>query len=131
MKWGFFMTQSENGGRYGIGIRKYCAAHEAIVTQRLESGGADGALLRLHGLKIAWLQHERLIHLIVLVLIAVLFLFSVGLFIALMSPLVLILVAIALALLTAYIRHYFYLENTVQSWYVLYDRIYCSLPPAP
>jgi hypothetical protein len=89
----------------------------------LDRGEASDALLRIHALKISWLQHERLVHLIVLLLTAAFFLFSVGLFIALSNPCVLILVAAALILLAAYMRHYFYLENTVQSWYVLYDRI--------
>jgi hypothetical protein len=39
------------------------------------------------------------------------------------NPLVLILTAVVLALLAAYIRHYFFLENTIQRWYVLSDRI--------
>ena len=117
------MARADNGGRFGVGIRKYSAAHGAEVTRRLDRGDVDAELLRLHGLKIEWLQHERLVHLIVLLLVAVLFLFSVGLFIALMRPLVLLLVAAALVLLTAYLRHYFFLENTVQSWYVLYDRM--------
>ena len=118
------MVQSDERRHFGIGIRKYCMAHEAVIARRLEEGGADDTLLRQHTLKIAWLQHERLVHLIVLLLTTVLFLFSVGLFIALMNPLVLILVAVALGLLIAYLRHYFFLENTVQSWYVLYDRLY-------
>ena len=117
----------KTGIRTGINIRRYCAAHEALVKARLAHDDADEALLRLHCLKIAWLQHERLVHLIVLSIVAVLFLFSVGLFIALMQLLVLILVAVTLGLLAAYIRHYFFLENTVQSWYVLYDRIYDSI----
>ena len=125
------MAQAEQKGlRTGIKIRPYCAAHEAAVNARLDRGDADEALLRLHSQKIAWLQHERLVHLIVLFIVAVLFLFSVGLFLALLQPLVLILVAVALGLLGAYIRHYFYLENTVQSWYVLYDRIYDKIKTA-
>lgn len=117
------MAQKPKTGRFGITMRRYCDAHEALVTDRLEGGAADDALLHSHALKIAWLQHERLIHLIVLLITAVLFLFSVGLFIAVTQPLVLILTAVSFVLLAAYIRHYFFLENTVQSWYVLYDRI--------
>jgi hypothetical protein len=117
------MKKTESGGRYGIRIRDYCAEHEAYIQRCLDDGEASGALLQVHRLKIRWLQHERLVHLIVLFIVCVLFLFSVWLFIALGNPFVLILVAAALALLGAYLRHYFFLENKVQYWYALHDRL--------
>ncbi len=116
------MLKNKNG-RYGLNMKKYCAAHEACAEKRLSEGGGLDALIVLHERKLRWLQHERLAHLIVTLIISILFLFSIWLFIALFNPLVLILTAIVLALLSAYIRHYFYLENTVQRWYALYDRI--------
>lgn len=123
------MAYKENSGRYGINVKKYCAEHERYILSRLETDDALGALLIFHALKISWLQHERLVHLIVLFMISVLFFFSVGLSVALGNPFVLVLVAIVLVLLGAYIRHYFFLENTVQHWYTLYDRIYGKTKP--
>jgi hypothetical protein len=120
-------TASQDNGRCGIRIKAYCAAHEAMVRARLQSGGVSDALLLRHERRLGWLQHERLIHLIVLFIVAVLFLFTVGLFIVLGNPLVLILVGVVLTLLCAYIGHYFTLENTVQRWYLLYDEIYGAL----
>jgi hypothetical protein len=109
--------------RYGIKMKAYCREHEALVRDRLATGAALEELLRLHALKIRWLQHERLVHLIVLVLIAVLFLFTIGLFVALGDLFILALIAVILVLLCFYICHYFFLENTVQRWYALYDEI--------
>jgi uncharacterized membrane-anchored protein len=118
------MMREEKRIRYGINMRKYCAAHTAYAEKLLSEGDRLDALLRLHDTKLRWLQHERLIHLIVTFVISILLLFSIWLFVALANPLVLILTATVLGLLAAYIRHYFFLENTVQRWYTLYDRIY-------
>jgi hypothetical protein len=109
--------------KYGINIKKYCSEHEAYIQEQLSNRTNPDVLLEEHKLKIRWLQHERLVHLIVTFIIAVLFLFAIYLFIALNNPAVIILIAIVLALLGAYIRHYFFLENTVQYWYKLYDSI--------
>ena len=119
----YMTAKPQKAGLYGIRIKDYCAGHETYVLNRLEANDALDALLLLHERKLNWLQHERLVHLIVLSVIAVLFLFTVWLFIALANPFVLILIGIVLILLLAYIRHYFFLENTVQRWYTLYDRI--------
>ncbi len=110
--------------RYGIRIKKYCAEHEEYVLERLEKGGDTAELLAFHARKILWLQHERLVHLIVVFVFSVLFLFSIGLYIVLLNPHAIILTAVVLAVLGAYIRHYFILENTVQYWYTLFDSIY-------
>ncbi|NLT14217.1 MAG: hypothetical protein GXY05_07725 [Clostridiales bacterium] len=112
-----------NKQRYGINIKKYCSAHEAYVEACLTGGSRLDGLLSLHERKLRRLQHERLVHLIVTLLISIVFLFSIWLFVTLSNPLVLILTAVVLALLAAYIGHYFFLENTVQRWYVLSDRI--------
>ena len=76
-----------------------------------------------HLVQISFFQHERLIHLIVTCLFAVLtfavfitmlFLFTVGL---------LVLFIALMALLIPYIRHYYILENGVQKLYRQYDRL--------
>jgi hypothetical protein len=119
-----------NKKKYGIHLRTYCTDYEETVLSRLNTGQADDALLKQLELKISWLQHERLVHLIVTMLISILFLFSIALYIALQDPLILILIAFSLVLLVPYIRHYFFLENRVQSWYKLYDELYCSIKKA-
>ena len=73
--------------------------------------------------QIGFLQHERLIHLIVTVTFAVLtFLAVIGTVVSEQLSL-LLLVLLLLVLLIPYIRHYYILENGVQKLYTLYDRI--------
>ena len=82
-------------------------------------------LLRLHRTKIQYLQHERLVHLIVLVMTVFGELFTVALVLALPETVPYSLIAMygVLILLAFYFRHYFLLENTVQHWYRLDDEI--------
>lgn len=114
--------------RSGINIRKWCLAHEELIETRL-AGETDADeladLFALHEKKLSWLMHERLVHLIVMCLTAVLVMFSMGLIlflpemITLSGPLFLI----AFILLIFYVRHYFFLENTTQQWYVLDEKL--------
>lgn len=84
---------------------------------RLYPGG-HLALLALHRQMIQWMQHERLIHLLVTGLVSLLVLFSLALALFLAGNwLVLLLFAVSAMLLVAYLLHYFYLENTIQRWY--------------
>ena len=96
------------------------------LLKRLESGetGEDIAHIKAeHLVQLGFFQHERLIHLIVTVLFAVLefmaFLFT------LIAPGIgtILLVFVVLVLLIPYIRHYYLLENEVQKMYVQYDRL--------
>ena len=121
------MNKTRDNARYGIHIKKYCQAHEGHVLRQLETSSADPALLALHARKIGWLQHERLVHLIVVFVFSVLFLFSIGLYLVLLNPFALVLTVIVMAVLGVYIRHYFILENKVQYWYTLFDDIYIQI----
>ena len=74
-------------------------------------------------IQIGFFQHERLIHLIVTVLFA---LMMIGVFaICVIKPSIpfFLLEFAILILLVPYIRHYFILENTVQQMYRYYDKI--------
>ena len=73
--------------------------------------------------QIMFFQHERLIHLIVTVLFAVLEFLS--LFLCMLVPNVgtFLLTAAVMILLIPYIRHYYLLENEVQKMYDQYDRL--------
>lgn len=110
--------------RYGIGIRKWCITHEEYVGSVLENNPSDEELrdlIALHEKKLAYLMHERLVHLIVMCLVAVLTMFAMGIILLLPETITLSgpLFLIAFVLLIFYVRHYFFLENTVQRWYVL------------
>ena len=75
------------------------------------------------------LQHERLVHLIVTMTVAVLTLLSAGF--ALLTGLftLLLLTGVLFLLFLCYLLHYFLLENQVQAMYVQYDRIQKHLHP--
>lgn len=114
--------------RFGVRMGRYLAAHEAYVESRLAAGNCLAELTDYHDRKIAWLQHERLVHLLALMLAAVVFLLAFVL-VLLREPdwRTVSLLLISLSLLAAYLLHYFRLENRVQHWYRLSDRLHQQL----
>lgn len=85
-------------------------------------------ILEEHLTQVAFFQHERLIHLIVTVLFAVLEIMSILATVILSSMdkgniAVALLTILLLVLLIPYIRHYYILENEVQKMYVQYDKL--------
>lgn len=86
-----------------------------------------------HLVQIGFFQHERLIHLIVTVIFALLTVFSIGMTFLLMVQGTegalswLLVVAAFLILLIPYVRHYYILENEVQKMYRQYDEIAAKL----
>lgn len=71
--------------------------------------------------KINFFQHERLIHLIITIFYALMFL--IFLVLISISYVFIIPSAILMVFLICYIIHYFLLENGIQTLYVLYDEI--------
>lgn len=67
-------------------------------------------------------QHERFVHLIVLVTVAVLTMISIGLAFMQFNEMFIV-AGMFFVLLVPYIFHYMYLENTVQKMYLKYDEI--------
>ncbi len=115
--------------RFGINIKRYCREHEAAV----RSQPATPALLEQHLRRLRWLQHERLVHLIVLVMTVLTELFAVDLAVLHpdTNPLAAAVMLLLAVLLAFYFRHYFFLENTVQRWYKLADRLQRDLDGTP
>lgn len=115
---------SKRSEKYGINVRKWCHEHEAEAEKML-SGNAGAAELeefaKIHDRKLTWLMHERLIHLIVTAVITVVVIFAMALIIFAPETITLsgLLFLIAFILLIFYVRHYFFLENTVQKWYYI------------
>ena len=105
--------------RFGIDMKQFCREHEARVTAAVAAGEATPELLEEHLRMIAWIQHERLVHLIVTVMVVLCELFTVDL--VLLHPdlgIVPAVIMLGLAVLLGfYFWHYFFLENTVQRWY--------------
>lgn len=80
-------------------------------------------LLEEHLTQIAFFQHERLVHLIVTALVAIVAMMAIGMALSSPSIFVGILVLLLIVLLAAYILHYYTLENEVQKMYTQYDKI--------
>lgn len=76
--------------------------------------------------KIAYFQHERLIHLMVTLAFAAFLLFEIFCLFILPAEFLIIgaiLVLIFFALTIAYVMHYYFLENSVQEMYHMRDEI--------
>ena len=110
---------------FGINMRQYCRDHEDTVCRAVSDRSVTSELIDLHREKIRILQHERLVHLIVTVMVVFVELFAVNL--TLLHPELGIYPALVMlgfaVLLGFYFRHYFFLENTVQRWYRLLDEM--------
>ena len=76
-----------------------------------------------HLLKIQFFQHERLVHLIVTVLFALLDITMVSVSFFCPSIIINTLVVLFTILLIPYIFHYYFLENSVQKMYEQYDKL--------
>ena len=112
----------------GINVRKWCLTHEAYIDEKLAgelSAEELSGIIKLHEKRLSWLMHERLIHLIVLFITVILVLFSMALILlvpdTICASLPMFLITFILAVF--YVRHYFFLENTVQHWYEMDEAI--------
>ncbi len=106
-------------------MKGYMKRYEGFLQDKLNhADGTDWKLLQKEVLvQIQFMQHERLIHFLVTMLFALLFLISLGILLFLPSLGMLLLTLLLLALLIPYIAHYYFLENTVQKMYLYYNRI--------
>lgn len=73
--------------------------------------------------RIQFYQHERLIHLLVTLAFALFFLLSLFMALILKQLGILVLAGLFLVLLVPYIRHYYFLENSVQELYTIYYKL--------
>ena len=104
----------------------YLRLHESFVTRALAGEYGDislAQLRRFHERQLARLQHERLIHLLVTLFVATFLLRALGFASTHWTWQAIALVALLLVLGSAYVLHYFRLENGVQRLYHLANRI--------
>lgn len=74
-------------------------------------------------IKIGFLQHERLIHLMVTMLMAILLFISVAAYVLDGGITLLPVILLLLCVEVPYVAHYYFLENTCQKLYAIYDDI--------
>lgn len=111
--------------RFELCMIRQAREWEAAFREALASGAEVEKVYAEYLMRLRWLQHERLIHLLVLMLTVVVFLFFFGL-VMLMPELRLLwaLVVMTGGLVAAYMVHYYRLENLVQRWYTFQNEIF-------
>ena len=103
-------------------IQEYIKAIKLILTE--DSPETDWKeVASSHLTKIMFYQHERLIHLIVTALFAVMEVICVATLLTSPNLWSLLLIVLIMVLLVPYTGHYYFLENSVQELYLIYDVI--------
>ena len=103
-------------------LTEYLRALEAKLAEADDS--LDYAELeRSHLIMIQFMQHERLVHFLVTILFALGFFITLAIYLLGELIMMLPLLILILGLLIPYIAHYYFLENSVQKMYKLYDRM--------
>lgn len=105
---------------------EYLREHERLTKEFLarESTPEElGAFRQYHEKQIRFLQHERMIHLLVTMFVALFLLLCLGYSLMRPSIAAATLTVIFLALSCAYLHHYYRLENGVQRLYQLSNQL--------
>jgi len=105
---------------------KYLRMHEAFIREALEGKYGKVSFSQLqefHNKQVLYLQHERLVHLVVTMFTATFFLLSLGFILVSFSWRGSAVCALLMVLLVGYLMHYFRLENGVQRLYHLSNSI--------
>ncbi len=105
---------------------EYMKRHERYIKEMLGKnlqGEELQELLAYHDKQIQWMQHEREVHLITMLFVCLFTLILWGFSVVTPSLPHILLCAILLILTLAYIIHYYRLENGVQRWYDLSNKI--------
>ena len=103
-------------------MKKYLYDYIKEIDKLLDSNkDIKDDLIKKHLIKINFFQHERLIHLLVTLFYAVIFLIFMGL--CYIHYIFFSVAGILLIFLICYVLHYFHLENGVQYLYKQYDKM--------
>lgn len=109
-------------------MRGYINNYIASVEKALEDENADlEALKREHSIQIGFIQHERLVHLMVTIMCCLLLFIGLGLYFFTGLTALLIVDGLMLILVFGYLTYYFFIENSTQKLYRLYNRICAKL----
>ena len=107
-------------------MTEYLTNYMKYIEDKLEKCGASSEIdeiLSEHLDKISFMQHERIVHFLVTMLFSIILAIFLAVLIFVPNIPSLLLVTIILVLLIFYIKHYYFLENTVQKMYKVYDSI--------
>ena len=106
-------------------MKKYILSYLENIQRKISENDVDySELLEYHLKHISFFQHEREVHLLVMILFAILTVLSIGVDIFCFKPAVFLLSVIFLIMTAAYIKHYYFLENSVQRMYIISDKMH-------
>lgn len=100
-------------------MRKYITEYISSIDKLINDKKYNNDIISEHLIKISFFQHERLIHLLVTLFYALVFIIFLGLI--MLTYLFIPIAVILFIFLLFYIRHYFYLEHCVQYMYKQYN----------
>lgn len=108
-------------------MKKYIEQYDNYIKEKMNNDVTlmeKNELLKYHKIQIEFVQHERLVHLIISIITGILFLLFSYLYLisnySISSFILGVLTILMLIVLFFYIIHYCYLENKVQEWYKIY-----------
>ncbi len=107
-------------------MTEYLTNYMNYINEKIERCSSSEELeeiLAEHLDKIQFMQHERIVHFLVTFMFAVILCIFICGFLLAENIMLLVLVTMILILFAFYIKHYYFLENTVQEMYKVYDRI--------
>ena len=104
-------------------MKKMISNYISYVEERINSKKVDKLFVDDLLLKISFFQHERLIHFLVTMLVAIITVILLIAFMLIENIWLLLLFIVFVFLLIPYILHYYFLENSVQYMYKLYDDV--------
>ena len=102
-------------------MKKYLYEYIKEIDDKISNKKINKEVIDNHLIKIGFFQHERLIHLLVTLFYAIIYLVFMAL--GFVHYLFFIIAAMLLVFLICYIIHYFHLENGVQYLYKQYDKM--------
>ena len=105
---------------------EYMKRHEFYIQEMLAKNLPRKTLqelLEYHDKQISWMQQERIVHLLVMLFVCLFTLLALGFTLVITTLPCILLSALLLILAIAYIFHYYRLENGVQRWYALANKI--------
>ena len=108
-------------------MTKYLKEYMECITKQINelplNSNEIALIIDKHRTMITFMQHERLIHFLVTMLVALLFFITLGILAVTEKTEFLPVAVLLLGLTVPYIKHYFFLENTVQKMYIIHDSL--------
>lgn len=108
----------------------YITTYMKAVEAALENENTDfETLKREHLVQIEFIQHERLVHLMVTIMCCLLLFIGLGVFFISGMTAFMAVNGLMLILVFSYLLYYFFIENSTQELYKQYNRICAKLEP--